>query len=347
MLRILDANFNRTGEGLRVLEDVCRLVLNNPELSERLKSLRHELQPRDRSLQEKLVSARRAEEDVGAFIEEEGEGERRDLAGIVRANSRRVQQSLRVIEETLKLPSQDLGLNWETAKRARFKLYELEQDILLTLLRHERRQRISGLYLVLDTAALGERGPLDVAGQAIEGGARVIQLRDKASAKGQLIALSRQLAEVCARSGTLFVVNDHLDVAIASDADGLHVGQGDLPVDTARRLLPQGKILGCSAATLDEAVHAEEQGADYVAVGRMYPTSSKEDTRPAGPDTLRRVKHTVSIPVVAIGGINEHNVLQVIDAGADSIAVISAVLGAADVREASRTLAAAIEGEDR
>ena len=347
MLRILDANFNRTGEGLRVLEDISRLVLNDADLSERLKALRHELQPRDRSLQEKLMTARRAEEDVGAFIEEQGEGDREDLAGIVRANSRRVQQSLRVIEEALKLPGQDFGLNWETAKRARFSLYEVEQDILLRLLRHERRQKVSGLYLVLDTSLLGERAPVDAARQAIEGGARVVQLRDKSGVKARTLSLAVQLAEVCALSGALFVVNDHLDVALASNADGLHVGQGDLPVDSARRLLPQGKILGCSAATLDEAVRAEQQGADYVAVGRMYPTSSKQDTRPAGPDTLRQVKHAVSIPVVAIGGINEHNVLQVVDAGADAIAVISAVLGAADIRQASRSLAAAMEGVER
>ena len=146
------------------------------------------------------------------------------------------------------------------------------------------------------------------------------------------------MKNVCAESSVLFIINDYLDVALASDADGLHVGQEDLPLPDARRLLPTDKIVGCSAATVDEAVLAQEQGADYIGVGSIYPSPSKPGTRYAGLDTLRQVKDRVSIPIVAIGGINKDNVADVLEAGADGVALISAVLGASDVKQACRQL---------
>jgi thiamine-phosphate pyrophosphorylase len=153
-----------------------------------------------------------------------------------------------------------------------------------------------------------------------------------------LVPLARELKKVCAEYGVLFIVNDYLDLAIASDADGLHIGQEDLPIETARKMLPGDKILGCSSATLEEALKAEKEGADYVAVGSIYPTPSKPGARIAGLETLRRVKSKVSVPVVAIGGINEDNIANVISAGADAVAVINAVLGADNVKEASQRL---------
>jgi len=252
---------------------------------------------------------------------------------------------LRVLEEITKIPGQDFGLDWEKLKSARFTLYDLEQRIFLKLSRHDRTKKITGLYLILDAQALAGQNEVEVTRQAIQGGASTIQLRDKIRPKGELTPLAQELQKVCTESNVLFIVNDHLDVALASDADGLHLGQEDLPLPIARRLLPVDRILGSSAATLDEALEAQEQGADYVAVGSIYPTPSKPATRLAGLDTLRQVKGKVSVPVVAIGGINEDNVAEVINAGADAVAVISAVLGANDVKKASRRLTARIGGE--
>jgi thiamine-phosphate pyrophosphorylase len=338
MLRILDVNLNRIGEGLRLLEDVTRFVLNDPELSEQLKNMRHELLPKDRSLQKRLLKARRANEDVGAFLDVDSEAERTDTVSLVSANSRRVQQSLRVLEELAKVHGDDFGLDWDKFKHARFTLYTLEQKIVLELLRHNKKEKVSGLYVIIDTQALRGRSEPEVARQAIQGGARIIQLRDKLRPKGMLVPLARELKKVCAESDVLFIVNDYIDLAIDSDADGLHIGQEDLPFDTARKMLPTDKILGCSSATLEEALKAEKEGADYIAVGSIYPTPSKSGTRIAGLKTLRQVKKKVSVPVVAIGGINEDNVASVISAGADAVAVISAVLGAANVKEGSQRL---------
>jgi thiamine-phosphate pyrophosphorylase len=338
MLRLLDANLNRLSEGLSLIEDIVRFLLNDQELSEQLKTLRHELQPRDSALREKLLSARQAESDVGAVLEIESEGRRPDAASLVSANSRRVEESLRVLEEITKTPGQDFGLDWERFKSARFRIYELEKQILLKISRQDKTSRISGLYLILDTEALAGRNEVDIAQKVIEGGARVIQLRDKLRSKSELLPLACVLKDICAGSDVLFIINDYLDIALASDADGLHVGQEDLPLTVARTLLPPDKIVGCSTASLNEATVAQEQGADYIGVGSIYPSPSKQGTSIAGLDTLRQVKDRVSIPIVAIGGINEDNVADVMEAGADAVAVISAVLGAEDAKEASQRM---------
>lgn len=343
MLRIVDANLNRLGEGLRLLEDISRFFLNDQVLSQQLKELRHELLPEVPGFQDELIRARKSEEDVGAFLEVDTEGARTDVVSLVRANAHRVQQSLRVLEEMGKLSDHGSGLDWDKLKHARFTVYELEQRIVLKLLRHEKVQRIAGLYVIMDGQALRGRSETEVARQAIQGGARVIQLRDKTRPKGELLPIAQELRVVCAESDALFIVNDHLDLALAADADGLHIGREDLPLAAARRLLPGDKVVGSSAATLAEALQAREQGADYIAVGSIYPSPSKSGTRHAGLDILRQVSNEVSVPVVAVGGINEHNIADVMRAGADAVAVISAVLGSDDVKEASRRLTARIQ----
>jgi thiamine-phosphate pyrophosphorylase len=344
MLRIVDANLNRVGEGLRVLEDISRFALNNVELSEHLKSLRHDLQPKDPVLCADLAASREAEADVGAFLDIEEEGKRSNLPNLVGANAHRVQQSLRVLEEVCKTPNARCGLDWAAIKRARFELYEIEKSMLLMLLRSDRVRKLKGLYLIMDAEALAGRNAVEVAQHVIAEGVGAIQLRDKIHSKGEALQTARELRNVCDESGTLFIVNDHLDIALACDADGLHVGLEDLPVVEARRLLPQDRILGCSTAKVEEVIEAQAQGADYVAVGSIYPTSSKEHTRPAGLETLHEVREATRLPIVAIGGINEDNIAEVMNAGADAVAVISAVLGAGDPAAAARRLISRTEG---
>lgn len=335
MLRLIDANLNRISEGLRLLEDIARFILNDARLAAELKSLRHELL--DTPLQKELLSARNSAGDVAALAEEEAR--RQDLPAIVTANSKRVEESLRVLEEFGKLP--EVSLDSSSFKKARFDLYEIEKNMVGKLLRQEKR--ISGLYVIIDPEALRDRDELEVCRQAIRGGAKAIQLRDKKRSKGEILARARELKEVCAQFEVLFILNDYLDIAIASGADGLHLGPGDLPISAARQLLPIDKILGCSTITLEQALKAEADGADYVAVGSIYPTSSKAGATVVGPERLRQIRDGISIPIVAIGGIDEKNVSEVIQAGADSVAVIGAVLGAEDVEGAARRLAEMME----
>jgi thiamine-phosphate pyrophosphorylase len=342
-LRIIDASLNRIGEGLRFLEDLARLTLNDAALTQQLKNMRHEMVRVDWPWQQQLLQARDSEGDVGIDMEVPGEEKQRDIPDAIVANSRRVQESLRVMEETAKVPG--LGLDPEKYQQARFALYTIEKELLSRVLRQDKVKRLPGLYVIIDTQALGGRSYLEVASQAIRGGAKVIQLRDEEHNKKELLPIAQGLRNLCAEKGILFIMNNYLDIALAVDADGLHVGQGDLPVRVARRLLPIDKILGCSARAVDKAAAAQSEGADYIAVGAMYPTPSKEAAEVVGPERLKQIRKAVTLPLVAIGGINKDNVNKVLAAGADSIAVISAVLGAEDVAEASRQIVNIIEGE--
>jgi thiamine-phosphate diphosphorylase len=143
----------------------------------------------------------------------------------------------------------------------------------------------------------------------------------------------------------LFIVNDYLDIALAADADGLHLGQNDLPTKVARKLLPIDKILGCSTTTVDQAITAESDGADYIAVGSIYPTTSKETAKVIGLEGLRQIRQAVTLPLVAIGGITKDNAAEVIAAGASSVAVISAILQAGSPEEAARQIVARLEAQ--
>jgi len=346
-LRIIDASLNRLGEGLRFLEEIARLLLDDAALTGRLKALRHELVISDYSFQKQLIQFRNADSDVGADMEVPGEEKSKELGVLLVANARRVQESLRTLEELAKVPGSPPELDTDRFRQARFSLYTIEQELLSRVLRQDRLKQLTGLYVIIDTQMLQGRRHLDLAAQAIKGGAGTVQLRDKVSSRKQILSVARQLKELCAEHSVLFIVNDYLDIALAADADGLHLGQDDLPVETARRLLPIDKIVGCSTTSTGQAVAAQSAGADYVAVGAIYPTSSKvSTTTPAkvvGLDMLRKVKEAVSVPVVAIGGINRDNAAEVIDAGADAVAVISAVMGAESPEEASRMIAEVVE----
>lgn len=198
---------------------------------------------------------------------------------------------------------------------------------------------IRGLYVIIDPDACAGREPVEIARLALEGGAAVIQWRDKRREKGEQLAPARAIRALCAQHGAAFIVNDHVDLALAAGADGIHLGQRDLPVEAVRPLVPPGFLIGVSTNNAEEARQAESAGASYVAAGSIFVTGSKETTRAASPQRLREVRAAVSVPLVAIGGIDASNIDQVLAAGADAVAVISAVCAADDPRAAARALA--------
>jgi thiamine-phosphate diphosphorylase len=247
------------------------------------------------------------------------------------------------MEELAKTPG--TALDPEKFKQSRFNLYTIEKALLSKLLRRDKIHNLAGLYVIIDALALKGRSHVEVASQAISGGAKTIQLRDKVHSKKELLAVAQKLKNLCAEHNVLFIINDYLDLALAVGADGLHLGQDDLPIKVARQLLPMDKLLGVSARTIAQATAAQSEEADYIAVGSMYPTISKESAEVVGLERLRQIRQAVTLPLVAIGGINKDNVSQVMAAGADSVAVINAVLGAEDVEEASRQIVDRLKGE--
>ena len=206
----------------------------------------------------------------------------------------------------------------------------------------------SPLYVILDGQASGGRRLDELLDAVLAGGCRIVQLREKTMPPAGLFPLAQALRRRCREAGALFIVNDRVDLALAVEADGAHVGQDDLPAREARRLLPPPMILGVSTHDQRQARRARDDGADYVAVGSMFPTGSKIGFELVGPELVRRVRADIPVPLVAIGGITRDNLSQVIEAGADAVAVISAIGNARDpaaaVREFLETIRSARGG---
>ncbi|MFQ5857692.1 MAG: thiamine phosphate synthase [Anaerolineae bacterium] len=203
-----------------------------------------------------------------------------------------------------------------------------------------------GLYVITDREGAGGRSLTEIVRVAVAGGATVVQLREKTANTREIIELGQALHEITRAAGVPLIVNDRVDVALAIDAEGAHVGQDDMPAPLARRLIGPDRILGVSAGTVAEAQEAEADGADYIGVGDVFGTPSKPDAGvPIGLDGLAEIAGSVSIPTIGIGGITIENATQVIRAGAAGVAVLSAIIGADDPEGAARRLRAVIEAE--
>ena len=202
----------------------------------------------------------------------------------------------------------------------------------------EKRLKLGALYVITDPSAQKGRTHLEVLSQALEGGADVVQLRDKSASNEELITIGKQLKPLCRKQGALFIVNDRFDVAEAVGADGLHIGQSDLPVAIAKSMLGRKRFLGVSTHSLDQALQAEEEGADYIGVGPIFQTPTKPDDPPVGPQLISEVRRRIRIPFVAIGGIDLSTLDTVLKAGAECVAVIRAVVAQEDIRDAARQL---------
>ena len=211
--------------------------------------------------------------------------------------------------------------------------------------RTEVAPKIDGLYVIVGPDATRGRPVVEVAEAALRGGASVLQLRDKMGERGDVLAVAARLRELCHDHGALFFVNDDIALGFACNADGVHLGQTDLPVDVARRILAADKLIGRSNNSDAEVEESVAMGVDYVAVGATFPTTTvgKGARAAIGLDGIRRARDLTTLPLVAIGGINESNVADVVEAGADCVAVISAVTMADDPEAAARRLVDTIE----
>lgn len=194
------------------------------------------------------------------------------------------------------------------------------------------------LYLVTDRDCLGNKELAATVEQALRGGATLVQVREKNLSSLEFFQEASRIKSITDKYGVPLIVNDRVDIALAVDAAGLHIGQADLPLEVARRLLGPNKIIGVSAATLEEALLAQEQGADYLGVGAIFPTNTKDDADSVSLAALKTIKEQVRIPIVAIGGINGHNVQAVMETGVDGVAVVSAIIAAQDPYEATRKM---------
>jgi len=209
-----------------------------------------------------------------------------------------------------------------------------------------RERKIGKLHILTDTLLQSRFSHIELAGHAIAGGADTIQFRHKQGTTREMIQVAIEMKRLCTEKGVIFIVNDRIDIAIASEADGVHLGQDDFPIPLARKLLGDNRIIGASAATMEEARKCLSDGADYVGFGPIYPTDSKDDAGPvSGIDTLRAIVETIPLPIIAIGGIDKRNTPGIMKAGAHGIAVISAVCCKESPEEATKGLYEAIHSE--
>jgi len=315
--RILDVNFNRAGEGLRVIEDAVRFLLNDTSLTQQVRGLRHSLLEKVNQIsdKEKLIAYRNPQKDVGLKLKE---GPRRKLEDLITANFKRVQEAERSLEEYGKLISQIWA---QEVKNLRFQTYTLEKKVKIKL----RKRWNFSLYVITDPFLIKKEELIKKVKEAIESGATVIQLREKKSSS--LVFLKKALAlKKIIPPEVLFIVNDRADIAFGARADGVHLGQEDLPIFLAREILGDDEIIGLSTRSVEEAKRAEKDGADYIAIGPIFPTSTKPDAGSSlGVKIISQIKKEVNIPVIAIGGINKENVREVLASGADGVALISAI----------------------
>lgn len=333
--RILDANFNRAREALRVAEDCGRFAMNDPAVTAMAKHMRSDLKEVLTQMpQDEMITCRDTPGDIGTEITSPTEPTRTDLADVVRAACKRLSESLRTIEEYGKFVAPDKVL---VIERMRYEAYTLEQRLTSRLLVANRFRDVRLYVLVTETGCHGS--VREFARGAITGGADALQLREKDLPDGMMLAIAAELRELTDEMGRLLIINDRADIAAIVNADGVHLGQHDLPIAEARRLLRPGAIVGRSTHSVAEAKAAVTEGADYLGVGPMFATETKDAGAPQGPELFRQVAEAIQdVPLMAIGGINADNVSRLVEAGCSAVAVSSAICKADDPKAAARAI---------
>lgn len=342
-LRIIDVNLNRAREALRVIEDHARFVRDDADAAGAAKRCRHDLRAITTALgADALLAARDIVNDVGRDVKTAGELHRACVDDVVRAAFARLNEAARVVGEYGKLVCADAA---QAMEQLRYRTYELEQRVVL---RGTLRQRFRQVRLyVLLTAGLCKQSWQETAAAALRGGARCIQLREKELGNRALLDRARELRALTAQYGALLAVNDRPDIARLAQADIVHVGHEDLTVREARQIAGAGILVGKSTHTPAQFEAALLEEPDYVAVGPMFESRTKQQAHVAGPQTLTAVRGQTELPIVAIGGITAANAGQVMAAGAGCVAVCESVIGADDAEAAARALVVSVaRGDD-
>lgn len=332
--RLIDAAANRGREGLRVVEDYARFGLNDAHLSGQLKQLRHEF---TRLLSEfpagYLLACRDTTGDVGTTLEGYGEYRRTDTGDVLIAAFKRVQEAARTIEEYSKIVSGDLSRGIE---QVRYRLYQIEKAMLQTFSNRLRLQNRSVYLLLTQSACAG--GWLIVLKAALDAGVRLFQVREKSLPDRELLEHCRQLRRLTRDHDALLIINDRPDLAVLSDADGVHVGQDELSVADVRRIVGPDRLIGVSTHSIEQARRAVLDGADYIGVGPTFPSGTKTFTEFPGLELIQQVAAEITLPWFAIGGITEDNLSQVIASGARRVAITGAISGSSSPHEAAATI---------
>ena len=332
--RILDANLNRSTEALRVMEEYARFVLDDADLTSEFKKTRHALTSSiSETIQTTMIRHRDIKRDVGCEATTQSEYQRTATSSVVIAAGKRLGEALRTLEEYGKILDPKFAA---TIERIRYQGYELERRITLAIQARDRFKNVN-LYVIL-TEALCKTDWLATANSALRGGADCIQLREKTLPDQERIKRAAKLSSLCHEHEALFIVNDRPDIAVISHADGVHLGQDDISIEDARRVLPDTAIVGISTHAVEQVRTASKLVPDYIAVGPMFSTRTKPQNHIAGPKTLALARQETSLPLVAIGGIQATNADIILSTASCCLSVCTAVIASPDVEAACRQL---------
>jgi thiamine-phosphate pyrophosphorylase len=339
--RIIDANFNRARESCRVVEEYCRFVLNSGLLTERAKKLRHELSASIGRLEAgRLIAGRDTLGDVGVGITFDKQLTRGSLADCCTAGCKRLTEALRALAEVIRIDNEPVAKEIE---KLRYDAYTLEKDVFLFSDTSAKFKKVR-LYIVITSSLPDE--VISLARECAAGGADCIQLRAKDIEDDRHFALAVEIVKICKDADIVSIINDRADVAVAAGADGVHLGQNDLPVEQARKLQLSPLIIGKSTHSLKQLNAACAEKPTYVSLGPVFPTATKPTAQAVGLEYINNATKVLAgtgIGHVAIGGITQDNVEKVFDAGAACIAVCSAVTKASDPAAVCRAFKNKIE----
>jgi thiamine-phosphate pyrophosphorylase len=326
--RILDAEANRAAEALRVVEDYCRFVLDDAFLTRQIKQMRHDLVDVLVCQGNSALAARDTLADVGTGISTPREWVRHSAIAVVQANLKRLQEALRSLEEYSKLSSPARAQRLE---ELRYNSYTLERTIVLG---HGARERLSDARLHVLISGSQCKADLEwTIAEAAAGGAQIFQLREKNLSDRELLERARRVRKATTQASVLFIMNDRPDIAHCVGADGVHLGQDDLPIKEARRIVGPDVLIGLSTHTIEQVREAVLAGASYIGVGPTFPSTTKNFPGYPGPEFVRAAVTETSLPCFAIGGITLATIGTAIESGATRVAVSEAICSADKPRE--------------
>ena len=328
--QLIDANLDRAREGLRVMEDWCRFGLKRSDFSIQIKDWRQQLGVHHHNIYRK---ARLTSNDPAMGVSHPLQKVRSTPCAVFIANSSRVQEALRVIEEFTRITDPKLC---EIASKIRYETYAIEIKVLNMTEGINRRQTLKDCSLYLITK--NSRALEDIVLQALKAGVKIVQYREKLLHDKAKISQAKHLASLCKKYNSLFIVNDRIDIALAVDADGIHLGQEDIPPKIARELLGAEKIIGRSTHCLEDIKNAELEGCDYIGIGPIFPSKTKKKLNPIGINYLKKGLNETLLPAFAIGGINSSNLNELNNINNLRIAISDAIINSTNPHKTTEEL---------
>jgi len=325
LYQIIDANLDRAREGLRVLEDWARFGLGENDCVAKIKNFRQILGKNHLEIYKK---SRNYIEDQCKGLTHQEQIKRRNPEQIISSNAGRVQEALRVIEEFSRLHNYGLS---KIASEIRYEIYNLEIELLSLnkLKKSENTLKENDLYVITDQ----KENLLEIIEEILIAGVKIVQHRFKIGTDKDNLQEAIQIKNLCKRYNALFIINDRVDIALASDADGIHLGQDDFDLKVARKLLGHSKIIGVSANNKIDISNALKEGCDYIGIGPVFKTATKKNKEPLGIEKIKSLTKDLNIPWFAIGGIKTNNISYLKSNGVKKVALVSQLMNSEDPRE--------------